>query len=44
MVAHPQGIRHNRQRRVNACIGWKETAIDDIEILDIVGTAIEVED
>ena len=43
MVAYPQRVGHDRQRRVDRAAGDKKAAVDDVEIVEIVGFAVNVE-
>src|SRR5215469_4549660 len=43
VVADPQSIRHDGERRVHGCARWKETSIDHIEVVKIVRFAVRVE-
>jgi hypothetical protein len=42
MIADTQRIGNDGQSRTNASVGWEKTAIDDIEIIDIMGATIQI--
>ena len=43
MRPNPQGIRHDRQRRIYGGARWKEAAVNDVEIVDVVRFAMNIE-
>jgi hypothetical protein len=43
VVANAQGIGHDRQRRIDRAAGREEAGINDVQIVDVVGSAIRVE-
>ena len=42
MVRDTQGICHDGERGIHRSTGWEETAVDDIEIVQIMGFAMNV--
>ena len=43
MIAHPQRIRHDGQRRVHGCARREEASVHDIKIVEVVGFAIRIQ-
>jgi hypothetical protein len=43
VIAHPDRIGHRRQRRIHRANAGKETGVDDIEIVELMGLAVRVE-
>src|SRR6516225_835332 len=43
VFADPQGVGHDSQGRVHRATGYKETAIYDVEVVQVVCLAIHVE-
>jgi hypothetical protein len=43
MISHPQGIRDYRQAGIHGRNRHEEARVDNIEIIQIVGLAIEIE-
>ena len=43
MFSHPQRVGHNSERRIHGAAGAEKAAIDDVEIIDIVRFAVNVE-
>src|SRR6478736_3818336 len=44
VVANAQGIGHRRQGRVHGPDAREEAGIDDIQVVELVGLAVDVED
>src|SRR4249919_2107396 len=44
MVANAQRIGHRRQRRVHGTDAREEAGVDDIQVVNLVGTAVDVQD
>src|SRR5581483_4697606 len=43
MAAHAQRVGHDRERRVDRAAGNEEAAVDDIEIVEVVRFAVNIE-
>ena len=43
VVAHAQRVGHDRQRRVHRAARREEAAVDDVEVVEIVGLAVGIE-
>src|SRR6185436_18941998 len=43
VVAHPEGVGDDGQRRIHRRAGGKEAPVDHVEIVDLVGPAIDVQ-
>ncbi len=43
MLADPQGVGHDRQRRIDRRAGREEAAVHDVEVVEFVGLAVHVE-
>jgi len=44
VIAHPQRIGDNGQRRIESAAAWEKACVDDIQIIDLVCPAVQVED
>ena len=44
MFGHPDGIGHRRQRRVHGADADEEAGVDDIQIVELMSFAMNVED
>ena len=44
MLGHPNGIGHRRQRRVHGADADEEAGVDDVQIVELVSFAVDVED
>src|ERR1051326_3670273 len=43
MIADTQGVGHDRQRRIHRAARREEAAVDDVEVVDLVRLAVDVE-
>src|SRR6516165_3870312 len=43
VVADPDGIRHRGERRVDRADAREEARVDDVEVVDLVGTAVRIQ-
>ena len=44
VVADPEGVGHRRQRRVHRADAREEARVDDVQVVELVGLAVGVED
>src|SRR5213078_3720580 len=43
VLAHAQGVGDDRQRRVHRADGYEEARVEDVEVVELVGLAVDVE-
>ena len=43
VIADTQRVRDDRKRRIHRAAGAEEAAVDDVKIIDVVGSAMHVE-
>jgi hypothetical protein len=44
VVADAEGVRHRGQRRVHGPDAREEARVDDVQVVELVGLAVDVED
>jgi hypothetical protein len=43
VISYSEGVRHDRQRRIYGCTRREKAAIDDVQVVEVVGLAVGVE-
>jgi hypothetical protein len=43
VISHPQGIGHDGQSRIHRPTRWEKAGVDDREVVDVVGLAMDIE-